>query len=573
MAFKLNYMLRALSVPIKVAGYDNAVRRACYLIVVNLFVLLFCMHGHVYGAYIPPIGIPAPSFGIDETVESVYGSADYYTYYIDNTDSNATDTGNPNGSPTKPRLTIPSTLTAGDVVQIHGGPYTPSSGRFFFYGQGTQTQPIFITGANAASKPVFTKFVHFPDAQWVIFEGIKLQTTQYAVDIRPLNSGVIISHISIRNCEMAGSGGFKSAQSFGVGTDVTGTSINNVVLYNNISYDAGQWDSVAEDDTASFSIQHNVSYAWVLDNVAYRSGGDGVILAHAAGFSTHHIYIGRNTFYQHRENGIDLKQANDVVVSQNKIYNHRPTSTSAGECIVIHYEPQRIWLLFNEIYDCDYGIISTGSTDTYMIGNLIHNIHHTSAPWNPDSGYASGAAIHFRGASSGGVYNNTLYDYDIGIQLTQGGSYDVQNNIFAGRAEVTGQEIRVANTVIASNATFDYNLLYYGGGNSSLYWGAPPAVNLAMFKESYGKCLSCPVELDPQFLNAPFAFSLKDTSPAKDSGVSLPVYNDFFLLYNLNISTDITGSPRPYGVWDIGAFEEDPSEVPTVGILQPITVH
>ncbi|NOY72824.1 MAG: hypothetical protein GXP14_10680, partial [Gammaproteobacteria bacterium] len=38
------------------------------------FLLLFASMGANSAPYVPPIGIPAPEFGINETVESVYGS-------------------------------------------------------------------------------------------------------------------------------------------------------------------------------------------------------------------------------------------------------------------------------------------------------------------------------------------------------------------------------------------------------------------------------------------------------------------------------------------------------------------
>ena len=68
----------------------------------------------------PPVGVPNPPFGITQV-------AGPYTHYVDNTHSASTDTSNPNGSPAKPRKTIPSSLSAGAVVEVHGGPYSYSS--------------------------------------------------------------------------------------------------------------------------------------------------------------------------------------------------------------------------------------------------------------------------------------------------------------------------------------------------------------------------------------------------------------------------------------------------------------
>jgi hypothetical protein len=508
------------------------------------------------GSYVPPIGIPAPEFGINETVESVYGSADYYTYYVDNTHPNATDSGNSNGSPNTPRMSIPRYLTAGDVVQIHGGPYSSTSGgRFYFNGQGTPTQPIFITGANALTKPVLKDFVHLPDAQYMIFENMKMQTDAYGVDIRPLSNGVEIHHVSIRNSEIAGNGTFKSGQSFAVSNSYYDMPISYIVFYNNLSYDSGQWDSVAEDDSPSFAVQINVNHIWVLDNIGYRSGGDGVILAHNADFTTHHIYIGRNTFYDHRENGLDLKEANDVIVSQNKLYNFSATNSSAGSAIVIHYNPQRIWILYNEIYNADRGITTTGSTETWFIGNIIRDIRHPAGSlWDPTNGYSAGAAMHFRGASSGGAIGNTLYNYDTGIQLTQGSGFDVYNNIFDSRIEAEGMDVIVANSTIASNSSINNNIFNNSQGEARIYWSAGP-YNITDFKSSVGKCLLC-LEADPIFNLSTNNFTLQSTSPARNTGIISSAYDTFYNLYGIDIKVDFNGNSRPQGsTWDIGAYE------------------
>src|SRR4030042_6434259 len=82
----------------------------------------------------PPIGIPVPSFGIEETYrmydeessrnESLtYYASDsggYFTHYIDSTDPNATDSSQ-YGSIATPRFTVPRDLPAGSIVEIHNG--------------------------------------------------------------------------------------------------------------------------------------------------------------------------------------------------------------------------------------------------------------------------------------------------------------------------------------------------------------------------------------------------------------------------------------------------------------------
>ena len=86
------------------------------------FVLFFMTPTKLVLSYEPPPGIPSPPFGIDENIPNIYGSEQFFTYYIDNTHANASDLDNPYGSLTKPRKSIPSklTLAKGNVLLIAG---------------------------------------------------------------------------------------------------------------------------------------------------------------------------------------------------------------------------------------------------------------------------------------------------------------------------------------------------------------------------------------------------------------------------------------------------------------------
>lgn len=542
----------------------NRKKAHCFASGHRIFILLcviFTSSALCY-AYDPPIGIPEPPFGIDETVASVYGSADYYTYYVDNTHANATDSNNPNGSPARPRRSIPTSLSAGDVVQVHGGPYTPSGSRFSFTGTGTQSQPIIVTGKRAAAKPLLTKFIHIPDMQWFIFENFRIQTSAGAIDCRPLNNSAQIQYISIRNCDVIGNGNFKSQQMIGASNNYYSQQLRYIVFYNNTSRDVGDYDSPTECDTCCFSVQHRCDHVWILENTGFRSGGDGVILAHGANFSTHHIYIGRNTFYQNRENGIDLKQANDVIVSENTIYNHRPVSSSPGEGIVVHYEPRRIWILYNKVYDCDLGIVTTGSSETYIIGNVISNIRCTGGTFNPTSVYSRGAAIQVRNSGSIYIVNNTLHDYDAGIQCAPSTSYDIKNNIFSNRRQADGFDILIPSSTVASNSHMDYNLFCHSNGGARIGWGDTRALDLNTFKNSHSpEGANCQTTNDLMFIgDSVHPFLIGTTSPAVDNGVAHDGYNLFTQTYssygNNSISFDVRKVVRPINAkWDIGAYE------------------
>lgn len=99
-----------------------------------------------------PIGIPEPEFGIHETADAIYGPG-YYTYYIDNTNPNATNTNNPKGTAARPRLTIPDPLilTPGDVVLIAGGAYTQVNDNYLTIRGGAH--PIVRPSSEASAQP------------------------------------------------------------------------------------------------------------------------------------------------------------------------------------------------------------------------------------------------------------------------------------------------------------------------------------------------------------------------------------------------------------------------------------
>jgi hypothetical protein len=94
------------------------------------------------GAFDPPVGIPAPSFGIDDThavyVGQLYAAGGFvnrdsgsgpYTHYVDNSTPDCTDSGSEDGTEVIPRCSPPpADLPAGTVVELPGGPYLVRDG-------------------------------------------------------------------------------------------------------------------------------------------------------------------------------------------------------------------------------------------------------------------------------------------------------------------------------------------------------------------------------------------------------------------------------------------------------------
>lgn len=543
-----------------------------------LSLLLFAVEAQAYN---PPIGIPAPAFGIDEptydaeahcpnwpsAANSIAGGQTYDCYYVDNSSTSpaCTDTANTYGYPAAPRCTIPSggALSAGTFIDVRGGRTTAyTNARFNWSGTGTATDYILITGANAAEKPKLSGLVHLgnldANVKYFILDGFEVVSAK--AEIRPLYDSLQLQYIAFRNLFVNGAGTFKAGDSISADYNAkANVTLDNIVFYNNEITKSGQFDSELEDDSAAYSVQCGVTNIWILDSEGYNTGGDGVILAHGCNFNTHHVYIGRNTFYHNQENGLDLKAAAHVIASENTIYDHRPHATySAGEGIVVHYETQDAWLIFNKIYNCERGIVITGAVPAYILGNVIWDINH-SETWNANSAYSNGIAIQSYNSNSY-IVDNTLYDYDHGIGIGTGTTYShAHGNIMAGRAEATGFDMLYESGTTAS--IIDYNLFYNSGGER-IGWGNATPITNATLVSTYSKNANAPSPADPLFASAPTNLSLLAASPAISEGTEHSLYDTFYSTYGIDIQKDIVGATRPINTWDIGAYEYNEAVAP-----------
>jgi hypothetical protein len=525
--------------------------RIIWLAVVLVSALLPVSEGRC--AYVPPVGIPAPPFGIDETAPAwpsawPSGEAPGY-YYVDKDHAAATDTGNVYGTPNKPRVSIPTTLAAGSYVEIHnsaGGAYTGSAA-LTITTSGTPSNPVWIRGQSAGSKPTIQRELYIRGS-YAIYENLYFNVDRKDVSISASD------HISFRNSEMAGPG-INSGNTSAIGIN----SSNHIVIYNNRIHDWGDVHATVQNDYHGIKPSASVDNVWILNNVSYNMGGDSVQVG-GAGLSglkrPNYIYIGGNEFHDNLENAIDIKKANHVIISGNTCYNYFQTSSSAGEAIVIHNLTNYVWVLNNRVFQSTYGIITTGSVNTYFVGNLIYNITHSGA-WDPTNAYQNGAAIHVRG-TSGPTYivSNTLYGNDIGIQSP---AQDVRifNNIISNRKTADGNDIHLGSA--AAGSDMDYNLLYYGGGSARIRWGDGTSRSVAGFKAAYPKGANCPPESSPVYVDPVlFQFDIAAGSPAIDSGIMHSVYDAYFGLYGVSIRKDILGRSRPLGSrWDIGSHESE----------------
>jgi len=519
--------------------------------------------GAASAAWAPPIGIPAPAFGINEIAPAAPNPWTVATagfYYVDATKTAATDSGNPYGTPARPRKTIPTQLPAGAVVELHGTYDASHSSPATIVAQGTSARPVYIRGVSSTSRPLVRRGWEVTGTYGII-ENIEFGPTP---DLSTTGGIAILlpaSHIVVRHNDMHGSptdGGLGVLNwEVPYGVPYTGPGVvDNVVIYDNLIHDNGNLNATFDQDVHGISVSDHVHHLWVVDNQLYRNSGDGIQVNAQTGqrATTHHIYIGRNVSHDNKQTGFWIKDATDVIVSQNQAYGHRPGNSSLGQCAGGQYSADWVWFIYNNLHDCDYGVArvsndsGNAAAHTFVVGNLIHKIHHSQSS---DPGDAWGpSAVLVTGGSETHVVNNTIYDVDSGVNIaTPNTTLDIDGNIIANVTMAQASHMILEFASLAANTVFTRNLLF---GDPRLDWGngqtRPTAAQLASWKS---------LALDPQFVNAPGNdFHLKSTSPALGAGGVNSVYGAFQQRYGISIAADIEGTPRPSSAYALGAYEK-----------------
>ncbi len=532
--------------------------------------LIFILSSWSFAAWEPPIGIPSPEFGIEEVHIMYVGKTyDYdgtlgpysdagngpFSHYVDNTDSNATDSNNPFGSVDKPRSSMPESenIKPGAVIEVHGGPYM--IGYFVFTAQGTKEQPVFFRGVSETQRPVFTGGSFYIASYYLIVENIALENQ--SVGVRPVYEDREAHHVAIRNCfSYDNEGGGFSNVSY-----LETKEVHDIVYYNNHLY-GGNFDTSAsgtdipEDDAIGVHMGDRSRNVWVVDNHIHSYSGDGVGAGHAAKYTTKNYYIGRNLIHHCAENAIDLKEVENIVISQNVMHSfYGQSDGSDGTATVVHYgpdlSPKNVWFLFNEIYNCKDKALQVGGDqeyDVYYIGNIVHDVHNTE---NTACGY--------RTWNSRKVFlvGNTFYNVDNGINSqVEGDSTQLvmYNNIIAGTSDA-GYHVIMSGSSHLQNSIVSYNLFHQPAGDVKIKWGSP-VYTVSEFQTATGKGEGC-LEADPLFTDAANnIFSLQKGSLAINAGVEHAVYQLYQDTFGVDIRVDYIGTKRPQdSVWDIGAYE------------------
>ena len=528
-------------------------------------------------SWTPPIGIPMPSFGVNEVAPSPpnpWASAVSGFYYIDSTSAASTDSSNPNGWPAKPRKTVPTSIPAGAYVEVHGGPYTintPGPNITWNFG-GTAAQPCFIHGVG---NPVFqgsgTNSINFNvSGSYYILEGVTLRNFQ-------THLGMDGDHGVLRFCDVFNTTNLGQSQ-FGAAISPGGS---DMVVYGNHIHDIGDWRvTAAENDFHGALASTGAHHLWIIDNEIDHMGGNGMQFGEDAASEpwVHHVYIGRNNVHHTRKSTLDTKEARDVIMSQNECWEAHQTSDHDTCGAAVKRCGVRIWALYNKFHDLDQGAHVSDSNDTnlgrfatyYFVGNLFYNIGQAAnLPNNPgNSGsyaYAS-AFLAFNlgeGVSAGNstvaFVNNTIYNARHGMGYGAGGgptSMIFSNNI----VHLSHPNHHLANTLTVSQNSQARNNLFDPTGvtQARIYWKAgSPVRNVASFQSAFPADASGNLEVAAGFTNPPTDLRPTSDSRAKDAGQTDPggVCAFFQSTYQLSIAVDFNKAARPGSGWDIGAYE------------------
>jgi hypothetical protein len=517
----------------------------------------------------PPIGIPAPSFGIDEIAPAPpfpWDAAVPNFYYVDEGNALSTDTSNAYGYPARPRKTIPRALPAGSVVILNGTYSFSHASPNVIVSSGTAANPVWIRGLDAgANRPTATKKWTVAGS-YLVVENIYFNHLGQTTAGLTFSTGASADHVAIRNCEMRGDPAIASGIRVG-GTSGVSYVHSNIVVYRNDLHDLGDPLSTVDQDSHCISIGAYANNVWILENELHYSSGSGLQVnagSLASMATTHHVYAGRNHVYRTRQAGLAIKQATDVVFSQNRIHDVIETTWSASKGIGFQYAPERVWFLYNHVYNCTYGIYAGSNsglgfgTESYIIGNVIHDISNRgvySATWAPANSWAS-SAIMLAGGVNRYIVNNTLWRNNAGIYIPIGsGNVEMANNVIGGRTEPEGRDILLEGGTLSTTSRLG-TTLFGSSVPPRIQWANATIYSVPAFQAATGNGVGCITD-DPAFLSATDNnFRTSPVSPVLDKGVSHPVYSTFFSLYGIDVLKDGDGNFRPMGAGvDLGAYE------------------
>lgn len=486
--------------------------------------------------------IPNPDWEDDPTQPSLpspWTSDQSGFYYVDPGQGGATDSGRTFGNPTAARLTIPTSLSPGDVVVLAGN----YSSTYNVSSSGNASNRIWLIGDDPETRPRFSNIVDFDQNYWMV------QNIHFAgVDGALRFNG---SYITADNCLVT-----DTDEGFGSGVSGSG---DHIVFKNGIVGPVGDY-LYSGPDVDHHGWKLNSSFTWVYNSLFYRCQGDGIQVGDTGTVSAiTDVYIFGNEAMENLQTGFWLKNCTRALIAYNEIHNHVDEdggSVPAGTGGQYDFDIG-VWA-FNNIYNCKAGVqIQTSNSSIqgprFVIGNTIHN---TTGSTTSDPHLASAITSRMGNSENCYILFNTLYDNAGGINVPDGDATTVYGNIIE---LPTGTGVRniYSSDGSSSSGTLDFN--FYVGSTQRISWGTSTIRTLAEMVSATTQCDNGISNTSGGWVDADNDnFSLLVSSSAVDAGPSSKHSAISFLEteFGTDFSTDLNGTARPVNTnWDIGALE------------------
>ncbi len=522
----------------------------------------------ITGDYVAAIGVPdawiSPDMASPEAPET-WETEQIGYYFVEY--ATGSDTDNTYGTPTAPRKTIPFPVPAGSYVVVSGN-YNYIQNDIKLRGEGTgetwvagESGPVWVV-SDTENRAEITDKKMLLSGSYVYLDGFYFHSGG-RIQLGSNQPGSPVDHILIRNSEMKGEvdvAGGVLINTVGLKDDPA----SDIIIYNNKAHRIGPLDSDVDIDARGCSIQSYTSNMWVVNNEFSNSSAGLQVEAGTLENqpTAHHIYIARNHIFDIAQAGIGIKYALDIIISENVIHDIIDTPWSPAKGIGFQYAPDRVWILYNEIYNAytgirggsDNGGAGTNGKSVFIIGNFIHDATIDGTAHN---GATSGLGIEINnGATPRYIINNTIVNSDIAVA---NGYYNstmiIENNVFSNTRDfdvMLEDSYQTGTLSTLRNNHFD--------AEAKITWSNGVTHDLASFQAAFDKGEGC-MSAAPLFVAANANdFSLQAASTAVAAGLTpsaltLDVYDHFETLYGLNIKVDINQVARPTtGAWNMGAY-------------------
>ena len=515
------------------------------------------------GLYTAPSAIPSPAtvtvtaVSQADTTKSASASVTVtaptstVAFYVA-TSGNDANSGNIN-APWRTIQHAANTALPGDTVYIRGGVYkesvtinvsgSASGGYITFQSYSGETAIVDGTGLAVNGE---TGLINIADQSYIKIIGLEIRnfstssTANVPVGIWITGAGSYIQILNNHIHDIKNSASGCDANALGLA--VYGTNPTSAI--NNLTIDANQLDHLTLGCSESLTVDGNVQYWSITNNVIHDNNNIGI---DAIGFEK----VSSSTA---------TDQARDGLISGNTVYN----ITSFG----------------NPAYGNEYsadGIYCDGCTRVTIERNVIHNTDfalEVASEWPGKlSSYvtvrsnlvydnnAAGLTIGGYDSKRGGTdhcnfVNNSFYNND--TKNTGAGEFQIQyyatNNVFKNNIMYAGAQNLFIYSYTNSSANpvdADYNLYFSSGGaaNSSWTWNGTAYGGYAAYRSASGKDVHS-MFVDPRYLSL-------TTPDLHVAGASAAVNSGTNLGSTVVGTQDFAGGARVQGTnIDIGAYEQ-----------------